>query len=181
MGSSWIEALKKWNSADNKSGNWCVPKKGTSDYEAVRKYMGSSSGAKMAPAKKEKKMLALPKGAKSKPVKKAITKVIEEVKKDAKKSGKGPQFGKIPKKFTKEEIAALDEARKIAGQTGFSRKEIEAGKKEASRLLAEEKKKKGKGKVVVPAKAPEPAKPTMVQPAEKINVLVPKSKKVIKS
>lgn len=43
---NWIEALKKWNSQDNKSGNWCVPKKGTADYAKVKSYMNSGSKSK---------------------------------------------------------------------------------------------------------------------------------------
>ena len=42
----WIEALKKWNSQDNKSGNWCVPKKGSADHAKVKSYMNSGSKSK---------------------------------------------------------------------------------------------------------------------------------------
>ena len=31
----WMTALKKWN----KGGSWCIPRKGSSDYAAVRKMM----------------------------------------------------------------------------------------------------------------------------------------------
>ena len=34
----WMAALKRWNTA-HKGGSWCIPKKGSSDYEAVRKMM----------------------------------------------------------------------------------------------------------------------------------------------
>ena len=33
----WMTALKKWNGQHK--GSWCIPKKGSSDYEAVRKMM----------------------------------------------------------------------------------------------------------------------------------------------
>ena len=32
----WIEALKKWNEKNDK---WCVPRKGTPEYQEVRKIM----------------------------------------------------------------------------------------------------------------------------------------------
>lgn len=43
---NWIEALKKWNSQDNKSGHWCVPKKGTADHAKVVSYMNKESKSK---------------------------------------------------------------------------------------------------------------------------------------
>jgi hypothetical protein len=43
---NWIEALKKWNSQDNKSGNWCVPKKGSADHAKVKSYMNSGKSKK---------------------------------------------------------------------------------------------------------------------------------------
>lgn len=178
MGSSWIEALKKWNTTANKSGNWCVPKKGTSDYEAVRKMMGSGSASKPMEKKekKEKKMLALPKGVRSKPAKKEMMKEVQaEIKKAKKSKKKGDFIDAVSEKEMEEYEKLRGQIRSIAGKTAHSRKDIEAGKKEAERLLAEKKKKK-----VAPA-APEPAKPTLIQAAEKVNVLVPKSKKVIKS
>ena len=33
----WMTALKKWNSSHK--GSWCIPKKGSSDYDQVRKMM----------------------------------------------------------------------------------------------------------------------------------------------
>ena len=35
----WLKALKEWNSKQNKSGRYMIPKKGTKEYEAVRKLM----------------------------------------------------------------------------------------------------------------------------------------------
>lgn len=56
MPSSWITALKEWNAG--KGGSWCVPKKGTTDYDAVRKLMPpkklkGAAAAVAAPAKME--------------------------------------------------------------------------------------------------------------------------------
>ena len=38
----WIQALKEWNSQTN-TGKWCIPRKGSSDYDVVKKIMSSSS------------------------------------------------------------------------------------------------------------------------------------------
>ena len=36
MTNNWHKALSKWN---KKSGDaWCIPKKGTSDYKAIKKH-----------------------------------------------------------------------------------------------------------------------------------------------
>jgi hypothetical protein len=34
--SSWLEAVKEWNARYNK-GRYCIPKKGTAEYDAVRR------------------------------------------------------------------------------------------------------------------------------------------------
>lgn len=34
----WIDALRKWNNDHNK-GKWCIPKKGSQEYDIVRKIM----------------------------------------------------------------------------------------------------------------------------------------------
>lgn len=50
MPNKWITALKQWN--ENKGGPWCVPKKGSTDYEAVKALMsGSAPAPAKAPAK----------------------------------------------------------------------------------------------------------------------------------
>jgi len=41
MANKWITALKKWNEKNEK---WCVPRKGTPEYEEVRKIMDEMSG-----------------------------------------------------------------------------------------------------------------------------------------
>lgn len=43
MANKWIEALKKYN---EKKGNWCVPKKGTKEYDEVRKIMDGERESK---------------------------------------------------------------------------------------------------------------------------------------
>lgn len=37
----WIEALRKWNG--ERGGKWCVPRKDSADYAAVKKIMGGES------------------------------------------------------------------------------------------------------------------------------------------
>jgi hypothetical protein len=34
----WVEALKEWNAKHN-GGRWCVPKKGTTEYDAVMRIV----------------------------------------------------------------------------------------------------------------------------------------------
>lgn len=38
----WIQALKEWNSKTNK-GKWCIPRKGSSEYDDVKKIMNKGS------------------------------------------------------------------------------------------------------------------------------------------
>lgn len=68
---NWIQALKKWNSQDNKTGSWCVPRKGSSDHAKVKSYMTGKAQAKEddeativdKPKKqKAKSMMAKPQG-----------------------------------------------------------------------------------------------------------------------
>ena len=39
MANKWIMALKQWNSKHNKTGKYKVPKKGTKEYNQVKKIM----------------------------------------------------------------------------------------------------------------------------------------------
>lgn len=41
----WIEALKKWNTTKNK-GKWKIPKKGTKEYDQVKKMMTKTTKTK---------------------------------------------------------------------------------------------------------------------------------------
>ena len=43
MANDWITALKAWN-AKSKKGTWCVPRKGTKEYDEVRSMMGGGAG-----------------------------------------------------------------------------------------------------------------------------------------
>lgn len=67
MPNAWIEALKKWNEG---KGMWCLPKKGTKDYDEVRALMPP----KPEKAKKEK----APKASKEEPLPKIAEKVTRE-------------------------------------------------------------------------------------------------------
>ena len=59
---TWLESLKAWNA--KKGGKYVIPRKGTSDYDAIRKMMGGEAlkgvavGAKPEPAPQNKKVLA---------------------------------------------------------------------------------------------------------------------------
>jgi len=46
----WIDALKRWNT--EKGGPWCVPRKGSPEYDIVKGYMGPSKKAQKAVPKK---------------------------------------------------------------------------------------------------------------------------------
>ena len=52
MGNKWIEALKLYNK-DNK--NWCVVKKGTKEYDKVKKMMDNMDTDKNITKKKNNK------------------------------------------------------------------------------------------------------------------------------
>lgn len=48
----WIEALKEWNT--KQGGKWCIPKKGSPEYDAVKKIMGGGKAEeKKAPTPKK--------------------------------------------------------------------------------------------------------------------------------
>lgn len=76
--SSWIIALKEWN----KDKEFKIPKKGTADYDAVKKLMGK------APAQGVK-VNATPKKAK------AAVEAHEEVKEEVKEDGKLKRHSKV--------------------------------------------------------------------------------------
>jgi hypothetical protein len=150
MVNSWITALKKWNQK-NPDGHWCVPKKGTQDYEEVRKIMGGSSEPTKINDAKE-------------PVSKKLA---------SKSQMKKPQGAVKEKKMSKKELKkmemeAIAEARKLGGSINraFSPSEVEAGKKELKQLLKNE---KGGKKQLAQKIAP-------VVVEEKINVIVPRKK-----
>jgi hypothetical protein len=56
MANKWITALKKWNEGRDK---YCIPKRGTPEYDEVRKIMGEMSGEGIFDAMKKnaKKMI----------------------------------------------------------------------------------------------------------------------------
>jgi len=47
----WVDALKVWN-GQNPDGHWCVPKKGTADYDKVKAIMAKSAPGEIASGKK---------------------------------------------------------------------------------------------------------------------------------
>ena len=57
----WIDALREWNTG---SGKWCIPKKGTEEYDAVRALMGEKEPKAKAPkAEKAPKEAKAPKAS----------------------------------------------------------------------------------------------------------------------
>ena len=50
----WIDALKIWNDSNKHSGTWCIPKKGTKEYDKVK---GIMEGKPETPAGKKKEMV----------------------------------------------------------------------------------------------------------------------------
>ena len=49
----WVEALKAWNASSN-SGTWCIPRKGSPEYQEVRELMGPKETKPRAPRKSRK-------------------------------------------------------------------------------------------------------------------------------
>lgn len=47
----WVDALKLWN-GQNPDGHWCVPKKGTADYDKVKAIMAKAAPGEIATGKK---------------------------------------------------------------------------------------------------------------------------------
>ena len=46
---SWMTALREWNQKHNTRGSWCIPKKGTTEYDKVRQMMTPSTAAPKPP------------------------------------------------------------------------------------------------------------------------------------
>ena len=77
MGNNWIEALKLYN--ESNGGNWCVPKKGSEEYNVILSLMEDlniSNGGKKTAAKKrgrpKKAAAAAPAEETEKPKKKGV-------------------------------------------------------------------------------------------------------------
>ena len=47
----WMSALKEWNSKHSTTGSFCIPKKGTADYDKVKELMSPPASTPAAPAK----------------------------------------------------------------------------------------------------------------------------------
>lgn len=50
---AWMDALKEWNA--KKGGKWSIPKKGSAEYDAVKKLMKHEKKESPAMEKKEHK------------------------------------------------------------------------------------------------------------------------------
>ena len=130
--SDWIRALKEWNK--NKS-SWCVPKKGSADYNEVRAIMG-----RMQPMPKTKKQIKEEKERKTR-----VEKIKKESKqKEVKRKERGP---------TKEEIYEGG-TRRRGKEQGPTKAEIYAG----GTRRPGKKQKEVKAKLPKPPKGPKPVK-----------------------
>lgn len=75
MPNKWIIALKQWNT--EKGGPYCVPRKGSADYDAVKALMsGPAPAPAPTPAPAPKKKLKIPKDSptlpKAQPIKRTL-------------------------------------------------------------------------------------------------------------
>lgn len=70
----WVDALKEWNSS--KSGTWCIPRKGSEQYKAVRAIMDKDK-PKEKPASKKIPTKELKKSSKKGPVPDFVVEVEE--------------------------------------------------------------------------------------------------------
>jgi len=112
MANSWITALKKYN--EKKGGTWCVPKKGSAEYEKVKSLM--TSGNKIIDNTPVNPKMATKSQLKSQP---GLNAASGNVKKNNKK-----KFVIVKDKAGKAEMAAIAEARKIGGSINRIPKEV---------------------------------------------------------
>jgi hypothetical protein len=112
MANSWIKALKKYN--DKKGGSWCVPKKGSAEYEKVKSMMTSVD--KIIDNTPVNPKMASKSQLKSQPGLKAAS---GNVKKNNKKG-----LVIVKDKAGKAELDAIAEARKIGGSINRIPKQV---------------------------------------------------------
>jgi hypothetical protein len=112
MVNSWITALKKYN--EKKGGSWCVPKKGSAEYEKVKSLM--TSGNKIIDDTPVNPKMATKSQLKSQP---GLNAASGNVKKNNKK-----KFVIVKDKAGKAEMAAIAEARKIGGSINRIPKQV---------------------------------------------------------
>lgn len=100
MANSWITALKKWN--EKKGGAWCVPKKGTKDYDEVRALMGERKAPAREKKKREKKEVNVVKELEktSLSIKKLTN--MADIKRQLKGVKRFNEFSKVNKKYREE-------------------------------------------------------------------------------
>jgi hypothetical protein len=153
MANSWITALKKYN--EKKGGSWCVPKKGSAEYEKVKSLM--ASGNKIIDNSPVNPKMAAKSQLKPQP---GLNAASGNVKKNNKK-----KFVIVKDKAGKAEMAAIAEARKIGGSINRIPKQVAQEFKNV--------------KPAEPVNVLVPRSLKNVKPAEPVNVLVPRSLKKV--
>jgi hypothetical protein len=110
MPSLWIAALKEFNMGGK---SWCIPKKGTEDYDKVRALMG---GKAVKDAKTEKKVETPKKVPTPKKAEKIMEKHVEMAKKEIKaetpKKVETPKISSLPegiRKSMREKLSGMEE------------------------------------------------------------------------
>jgi hypothetical protein len=112
MANSWITALKKYN--EKKGGSWCVPKKGSAEYEKVKSLM--TSGNKIIDNTPVNPKIVPRSQLKTPPGLKPASGKVKKIKKQG--------IVIVKDKAGKAELAAIAEARKIGGSINRIPKEV---------------------------------------------------------
>ena len=55
MTNKWMSALKKWNEKHSTTTRFCIPKRGTADYDKVRELMNPPTATTSNPTRQKKK------------------------------------------------------------------------------------------------------------------------------
>ncbi len=64
----WMTALREWNEKHNNKSTWCIPKKGTADYDKVRQMMNPAAQAPPAkPSRSKRQTSSAPPAAPAEP------------------------------------------------------------------------------------------------------------------
>lgn len=114
----WTEALKEWNAKHN-GGKWCVPKKGTKEYEMVMKIVKGEKPEEPKEPEAPKKKFTFKRPAKKaeepKPAPKPAPKMIKAGEVARKMAGRKPAAKRLSSEEAKmKEVAKmLDEIEKM--------------------------------------------------------------------
>ena len=132
MAMSWVEAVKAY--CAKKGCKYTIPRKGSPEYEEVKKMMGGSAPA--AEKKEEAKEAPADEGTKKGEVRKTARKAFEGLMEERKKAAAKPKKAEKEKKVAKDGVVAKvkDEVKKPAAAPRRKR----AAKKEADAAVLSE-------------------------------------------